>query len=70
MQKKESKLFGVDTIYYERGVNFAKMGDFVQAKKMFFIGLGLAEINTNKVLINQILQATKEFKLDPIQYEK
>ncbi|WP_317913081.1 helix-turn-helix domain-containing protein [Carnobacterium maltaromaticum] len=70
LQKKESELFGVDTIYYERGVNFAKMGDLSQAKKLFFIGLGLAEINTNKVLINQILQATKEFKLGPIQYEK
>ncbi|CAD5903051.1 helix-turn-helix domain-containing protein [Carnobacterium maltaromaticum] len=70
LQKKENELFGVDTVYYERGVNFAKMGDLAQAKKMFFIGLGLAEINTNKVLINQILQATKEFKLDPIQYEK
>ncbi|WP_197093061.1 helix-turn-helix domain-containing protein [Carnobacterium maltaromaticum] len=70
LQKNESKLFGVDTIYYERGVNFAKMGDFVQAKKMFFIGLGIAEMNTNKVLINQILGVAKEFKLDPIQYEK
>ncbi len=70
LQKKESKLFGVDTIYYERGVNFAKMGDFVQAKKMFFIGLGIAEINTNKPLVDQILQATKKFSLDPIQYEK
>lgn len=70
LQKNEIKLFEVDTIYYERGVNFAKMGDFVQAKKMFFIGLGLAEINTNKVLINQILDTAKKFKLDPIQYEK
>lgn len=70
LQKKESELFGVDTIYYERGINFVKMGEFVQAKKMFFIGLGLAEMNTNKVLINQILDAAKEFKFDPIQYEK
>ncbi len=70
LQKKESNLLRVDTIYYERGVNFAKMGDLAQAKKMFFIGLGLAEMNTNKVLINQILDAAKEFKLDPIQYEK
>lgn len=70
LQKNESKLFRVDTIYYERGINFAKMGDLSQAKKMFFIGLGLAEINTNKVLINQILDAAKEYKLDPIQYEK
>lgn len=70
LQKKESELFGVDTIYYERGINFVKMGEFLQAKKMFFIGLGLAEMNTNKVLINQILDAAKEFKLDPIQYEK
>lgn len=70
LQKNEIKLFGIDTIYYERGVNFAKMGDFAQAKKMFFIGLGLAEINTNKLLINQIFQAVKEFELDTIQYEK
>lgn len=70
LQKKETKLYGVDTIYYERGINFAKVGALSQAKKMFFIGLGLAEMNTNKVLINQILDAAKEFKLGPIQYER
>ncbi|WP_317913399.1 helix-turn-helix domain-containing protein [Carnobacterium maltaromaticum] len=70
LQKKISTLFGVDTIYYERGVNFAKIGDFVQAKKMFFIGLGIASMNTNETLINQILDAANEFKLNPLEYEK
>lgn len=70
LQKKVSNLFGVDTIYYERGVNFAKMSDFAQAKKMFFIGLGIASMNANETLIDQILDAVKEFKLDPLQYEK
>lgn len=70
LQKKISEFFGVDIIYYERGVNFAKMGDFTQAKKMLFIGLGIADMNTNKLLIDQILDAAKEFDLDPIQFEK
>lgn len=70
LQKKEILLFGVDTIYYKRGVNFVKMGNFAQAEKMFFIALGIAEMNINKILINQILNAAKEFKLNPIQYEK
>lgn len=70
LQKRVSVLFGVDKIYYERGVNLAKMGDLTQAKKMFFIGLGIAEMNANNLLIDEILEAAKSFGFESIQYEK
>ncbi|WP_317914368.1 helix-turn-helix transcriptional regulator [Carnobacterium maltaromaticum] len=70
LQKRVIELFGLDKIYYERGVNLAKMGDLKQAEKLFFIGLGIAEINENKVLIDELLEAAKHFGFKSIQYEK
>lgn len=70
LQKEISELVGLDTIYYERGVNFAKMGDFKQTKKMFLISVGIAEINSNMLLIDQILASAKKFGFDSINYEK
>lgn len=70
LQKKAIELFEIDNIYYERGLNLAKMGALIESKKMFFIGLGIAELNTNKPLIDKILKVAKEYGLDSIEYEK
>lgn len=70
LQKKEKKLPGLEMLYFEKGVNFALFNELSSARKMFFIALGLCEINSNEILITRILKEAKELGLNSIAYEK
>lgn len=70
LQQQEGDYTGLEVLYYEKGFNLAKINELEQAKKMYFVALGLSEINSHEALIEQILIDAEEYNLNPIEYQK
>lgn len=70
LQRNNCNIHGMESMYYEKGINLVKIKKLKEAKKEFFIALGLCEINKNEELIGIILRDSQNSGLGRIVYER